>query len=59
MSTEDLIREIISKQCPYHGKHPTIEIHEIGQMDISTCCEEFREQIGMIVNAETKDPLEM
>jgi hypothetical protein len=55
MSTEELIREIISKKCPFHGKHPTVEIHEAGEMDISTCCEEFREHIGTIVNSASQN----
>ena len=52
MNTEDLIREIVSKICPFHGKHPAVEIHETGQMNISACCEEFREQMGNIVKGE-------
>lgn len=56
MSTEDLIREILSKMCPFHGKHPTVEIHEVGQMNISACCEEFRKQIGDIVNGGLPKP---
>lgn len=50
MSTEELIREIISKICPFHGKHPTIELQETGQVNISACCEAFREQCLTIVN---------
>ena len=43
--------------CPFHGKHPTVEIHEAGQMNISACCEEFREQIENIVNGKLQKPL--
>jgi hypothetical protein len=52
MSTEELIREILSKICSFHGKHPTVEIQAAGQLKISACCEEFRKQIGNIVNTE-------
>jgi hypothetical protein len=50
MGTEDLIREILSKICPFHGKHPTVEIHEAGKMNILACCEEFHEFIQNIIN---------
>jgi hypothetical protein len=58
MSTEDLIREIISKICSFHGKHPTVEIHEGSQMNISACCEEFREQMRNIVNGKLQKPFD-
>ena len=57
MSIEELIREIVSKMCPFHGKHPVVEIHRAGQMDISACCEEFRKQMVNIVNSEFKNQL--
>jgi hypothetical protein len=57
MSPEELIREIISKICPFHGKHPIVEIHKAGGMDISVCCEEFRGQIARIVNGDSQNPL--
>ena len=50
MSTEEVIREIVSKMCPFHGKHPTVEIHELGQLDIFACCDAFREQCVSIEN---------
>ena len=50
MSTEDLIREILSKLCPFHGKHPTVKMHAGGRMDILACCEEFHEFIQNIIN---------
>ena len=49
MSTEELIREIVSKMCPFHGKHPTVNIHEAGQMNISTCWEEFHKLVENII----------
>lgn len=52
MITEELIREIVSKVCPSHGKHPVVEIHESGQMNISACCDEFHQQIENIINNE-------
>jgi len=55
MNTENLIREIISKVCPFHGKHPTVDIHETGKLDINACCDEFLEQIGHIVNIELQN----
>jgi hypothetical protein len=58
MNTEDLIREIVSKVCPFHGKHPVVEIREVGKMNISACCDEFLEQIGNIVNVELQNPFE-
>jgi hypothetical protein len=55
MSTEELIREIVSKICPFHGKHPTVEIHETGQMNISACCLDFQELIQNIIIKEPKE----
>jgi hypothetical protein len=49
MYTEDLIREIVSKMCPCHGKHPTVEIHQTFQVSISACCEEFNDFIQKIM----------
>ena len=58
MNTEDIVREIINKICPYHATHPTVQIPEIGQMDISACCEEFLTQIENIVNVEIQSPFD-
>ncbi|MEP6951366.1 MAG: hypothetical protein ABI863_18900 [Ginsengibacter sp.] len=58
MNTEDLIREIISKMCPFHGKHPIVEIHEVGEMNVSACCDEFLEQIGKIINVQLQNPFD-
>ena len=58
MSTEELIREIVSKKCPFQGKLPTVEIREPGQMNISACCEEFREQMGNIMDGELQKPFD-
>ena len=52
MITEELIKEIVSKMCPFHGRHPTVEIYESGQMNISACCEKFHDQIEKIINGE-------
>jgi hypothetical protein len=58
MNTEDLVREIMSKMCPFHGKYPVVEISEVGQMNISACCDEFHQQIGNIVDVELQSPFE-
>jgi hypothetical protein len=50
MSTEEIIREIISKMCPFHGLHPFVDIHEHGPINVSACCEEFHEYIRNIIN---------
>lgn len=42
MTTEELIREMISKMCPFHGKKAIIVSHASGQIDISACCKEFQ-----------------
>jgi hypothetical protein len=59
MNTESLIREIISKICPFHGKHPTVEIHQTGKLDITACCDEFLHQIEHIVNVEVQNDLKI
>ena len=48
MNTEDVIREILSKICSLHGKHPGIEIEKDWQLNISACCPEFHEQMENI-----------
>ncbi|MEP6947946.1 MAG: hypothetical protein ABI863_01665 [Ginsengibacter sp.] len=59
MSTEELIREIISKMCPLHGKHANVEIHEEGQINISACCAEFHEQMEKIIAIGLQKPLDV
>ena len=49
MSTEKIIKEIISKKCPFHGKGPIVGISEAGQIEISTCCMEFQQFLENIV----------
>ena len=58
MSTEELIREIISKICPFHGKHPTVDIYDAGKINISACCKEFLEQMENIVKRELQKPFD-
>ena len=41
MTREELIREIVSKICPFHGKRATVNMHEAGEIEISACCKEF------------------
>jgi hypothetical protein len=53
MSTENLIREILSKRCPYHGKHATVQIHSDLQMEITVCCKEFLQFIEECINDQT------
>jgi len=45
MTTEELIKEILNKACPIHGKHPTVELNEVGEVNIKVCCKQFHEQI--------------
>jgi hypothetical protein len=49
MNTEDIIREILSKMCPLHGKHANVEIKKDWQLNISACCREFHEQMENII----------
>ena len=49
LNTEDIIREILSKMCSLHGKHPNVEINKHLQLSVSACCEEFREQMENII----------
>ena len=42
VDTEDIIREILSKMCPFHGKHPDIEIDTNWKLKVSACCPEFK-----------------
>ena len=42
MTTEELIRETVSKICPFHGKKAAVKIQGTGQIEISACCKEFR-----------------
>ena len=44
MTTEELIKEILNKACPIHGKHPTVELNEVGEVNIKVCCKQFHEQ---------------
>jgi hypothetical protein len=48
MDTEDLMREILSKMCPYHGKHPNIELDSNWKLTVSACCNEFKEMMETI-----------
>ena len=52
MNTEQLIKEVISKACPFHGKRPIVGIHESGQIELSTCCKEFRKFLENIIREE-------
>lgn len=49
MSTEEIIREVVSKVCPFHGKHANVQIHEAGKINISACCAEFHELMENII----------
>ena len=49
MNTENIMREILSKMCSLHGKHPNIEITEDWKLTISACCNEFHEQMENII----------
>lgn len=48
MDTEDLMREILSKMCPYHGKHPNITFDRNWKLTVSACCNEFKEMMETI-----------
>ena len=49
MNTENIMREILSKMCSLHGKHPNIEIGKDLKLKISACCHEFHEQMESII----------
>jgi len=49
MTTEELIVEILSKSCPFHGKHPTVKFNEAGEINIKVCCQEFHEHIKNMI----------
>ena len=49
MNTENIIREILSKTCSLHGKHPNVEINKDWQLSISACCQEFHDQMENII----------
>lgn len=42
MTSEELIREIVSKICPFHGKKANVNINEGGEIEITACCKEFQ-----------------
>lgn len=48
MNTEDLMREILSKTCPYHGRHPNITLDKNWKLTVFACCDEFKEMMEMI-----------
>ena len=48
MDTEDLMREILSKLCPYHGKHPNILLDKDWKLTVSACCIEFKDMMEAI-----------
>jgi len=41
MGTEELIREVVSKVCPFHGKRAAVSVPANGRIQISACCDEF------------------
>jgi hypothetical protein len=57
MSTEEVIREVVSKSCPFHGKHATVKVQGPGQISISTCCAEFHQQMANIVTGGSQKTL--
>jgi len=57
MSTEEVIREVVSKSCPFHGKHATVKVLGTGQVSISACCAEFHRQMANIVTGGLQDPM--
>ena len=48
MDTEGLMREILSKICPYHGRHPNISLDKEWKLRVSACCIEFKEMMEVI-----------
>ena len=54
MSIEELVREIVSKICPFHGMHPKVTIPECGPVHVSACCEEFHQFIEAYINDKTE-----
>ena len=48
MDTEGLMREILSKICPYHGRHPNISLDKEWKLTVSACCIEFKEMMEAI-----------
>lgn len=57
MSIEEVIREIVSKVCPFHGKHATVKVRDTGHIIIAACCDEFHSQMENIVTRGVKNPL--
>ena len=49
LNIEDIIREVLSKICSLHGKHPNIEIGKDYKLNISACCQEFHGQLEDII----------
>jgi hypothetical protein len=48
VDTEDLMREILSKLCPYHGKHPDVSLDKDWKLTVSACCIEFKDMMEAI-----------
>jgi len=40
---EELIREMVSKLCPFHGKRAVVNLDKAGQIEIKACCKKFLE----------------
>jgi len=57
MSTEEVIREVVSKFCPFHGKHATVKLLDSGEIKISACCAEFHQQMANIVTGGCDKPV--
>lgn len=49
-SKEELIKEILSKLCPFHGLRANIEFDANWEITVSTCCGEFHELISKIIH---------
>jgi len=49
MSNEELVREIVSKLCPFHGTRATVNMHVTGEIEISACCKEFQIFLGTLI----------
>jgi hypothetical protein len=48
--TEDLIREILSKVCPYHGYHAGLYLDKDWNITISAFCHEFEQMMSVLKN---------
>jgi hypothetical protein len=55
MSPEELKNEIEKMICPWHMKHPTVEIGSEGELDIKTCCDKFNVQIFKSIDCHLLD----